>query len=93
MLGPTPGDLSSLNPSKIHESSDTHHSKRQARCIPETAPAKPESTFETEPLKTLLKSVARAENSAEAFDTASHLTCQPAIALLPQDSCQRPALA
>lgn len=94
MLGPTPGDLSSLNPSKIHGSSDTHHSERQARRIPEVAPAKPKSAFETEPLKYLLKLVARAQNSAEALSTASHLpTHWSATALLPQDSCQRPALA
>lgn len=93
MLGPTPGDLSSLNPSKIHESSDTYHSKRQATRIPETAPATPDSTFKTEPLKTLLKLVAKAENSAVALGTASHPTHQRDIALLPQDSRQRPALA
>lgn len=85
MLGPAPGDLSSLNPSKIHGSSDTHRSKLQARRVPETAPAKPKSNLEKEPLKTSRKVVARAENSAEAPGTASHGTCHRAIALLPPD--------
>lgn len=71
MLGPTPGDPSSLNASKIHGSSDTRHSKCQSRRIPETGPAELGNTLEKEPLKTLLESVASAENSAETLGTAS----------------------
>lgn len=85
MLGPTPGDLSSVNPSKIHGSSDTRHPEHEARRNPETTPAKPESTFEIEPLKTLLKSVARAENSAAALGTTSHPPpCQRAVPSYPE---------